>query len=941
MKRVLISLLLILPLISLAIGCEKAPEQTDTEAEPAPPPEVIEVIEDVTVLFTGNTCGGLDGGFDYSALCELKNEILTYNENVLLVDLGGFANCLPTNSNNLMEATLSLMSAVGYDLAVAADSEFVMGVDTLLSASENVGLPFVSANFIDTAADKSAFEPYKIFDIGERKIAFVGVSAPTLIPLGFIDKDGVVKYSFCEADLYERVQGAVDSALGEGAELVILLSNLGNEASDTDFTVSKLISNTNGIDAVLDGMTSSDNKNELFENSQGVKVPLFAPNSEQGFAGCLELSANGDINARYIDAFEGSDTNIAALVNELKAEFEAERTKTIAKSDSELIAVAPETDITVINTSETNLGNLIADAYKYASGADVTIVSSGEIACGIPAGDINVDSILCVIDGGATLNLVRANGSELLDCLEIAYNKLPEASLEFLSLSGITLTIDMNKAPTVITDENGVFSGIDGERRVTDVVIGGEPLDVSKTYLIAYSSEAPHSLTGIFDDNAFVFKKSIKATAAIAAYLCDSLGGAIGEGYSHLYGEDRIRKIPLGEKEPPKSTSDLPQIYITTKGNAAIKRTSYISCAITIHDPTGVYSDIYDEVSTIKIRGNSTSVGEKAPYNIKFESKQDVLGLGTGKKWNLLANMYDKTQFRNMLAFEFADAIGVNYVSSSRFAEVYVNGEYRGMYQICEPIGASPTRVDIDLSNNEYLLELEPRVGYSNDYHIIAPYTGYIFGYNEPEKPTADQQEWLKEFLKKVETALYSGNYETVKKYIDVESFARNYIVQELFKQVDYNTSSTRFYVKDGKLYEGPIWDFDLSSGNCSFYYYPAYNNDTTTRLSYQGRYTVGIYNIYLFRYSEFKELVALLYKELQPNIVNLYEANELGQSRIDELLSKYQADIDRNNTIWSTKERSNLYEHVPVDGTYEGEINYLRDWLKNRNEWLYDYYCK
>jgi len=74
--------------------------------------------------------------------------------------------------------------------------------------------------------------------------------------------------------------------------------------------------------------------------------------------------------------------------------------------------------------------------------------------------------------------------------------------------------------------------------------------------------------------------------------------------------------------------------------------------------------------------------------------------------------------------------------------------------------------------------------------------------------------------------------------------------------------------------------------------------------------------------------------------IVNLYEDNELGRSRIGAWLDEYREDIDRNNEIWSTAVRHSSYEHSPVDGTYDGEIEYLRDWLKNRNQWLLDYYC-
>lgn len=399
---------------------------------------------------------------------------------------------------------------------------------------------------------------------------------------------------------------------------------------------------------------------------------------------------------------------------------------------------------------------------------------------------------------------------------------------------------------------------------------------------------------------------------------------------------------PPEESDPalPAAPNGIPAVFITTAPDTEITRSGYVDCAIAVVDPTGTYETVSDEESTIKVRGNSSSQGEKKPYNFKFSSKQELLGLGKGKKWALLSNMYDKTQLRNLLSFEFARDIGMPYMQQSAFVEVYLNGEYRGLYQLCEPVDVDETKVDIDKDGNEALLEIEPRAGYSNDHWITSPRYKLLLGFNEPEEPTDEQRTYYKEFLGLAEDAMASGDYARLCEYVDVESFANAYIVQELFKQLDYNTSSTRFYIKEGRLYEGPVWDFDLSSGNCSRGLYPEYHNKDTTGISWQGIHCVGLWNQYLFRFDEFKQLVSDRLMELQPVIVNLYENNELGRSRIDTWLVEYREDIDRNNELWSTAVRHSPYEHSPVDGTYNSEIGYLRDWLRNRNQWLLDYYC-
>ena len=610
----------------------------------------------------------------------------------------------------------------------------------------------------------------------------------------------------------------------------------------------------------------------------------------------------------------------------------------VGHSEYDLVAEDSATQKRLLSVAQTNLGNLCADAYRSATGADVAIVCASEIGDGIPRGDITVGDLYAAIPLECDLITVYATGAEILNFLEAAYQHLPRASSDFAHLSGITLVLDSNGTASVITDETGAFAGIEGDRRVTDVRIGDIPLLAEETYTVTYSGAFSYHIGSILEDNAFVSETAVSNRGAVMAYIADSLSGAVGEDYKNPFGDERIRVIPLGQTEAAAATSMLPQVYIVT--DEVIKRRSYVGCTITVHDPKGVYDDVYDTESTVKIRGHSTSGGEKAPYNIKFGSKVELFGLGKSKKWNLLANLYDKTQLRNTLAYTFAQDIGLDYTSNSCFAEVYLNGEYRGIYQICEPVDVSKTQVDLDTENNEYLLELEPYAGYSNPYCVTTPVLKMVLGYNEPEEPTAEQRTWLKTFMTDAENAILSGDYNRVKEYVDVDSFARCYIVQELFKNVDYSVSSTRFYVKGNKLYEGPVWDFDLSSGNCSSSYYKPYNNVDTTGLSYEGLYCVSLFNQHLFRYEEFRQLVSDLYEEYQPQIVNLYCDNGLGKSRIDSLLSGYREAIDRNYTLWSTKKAYNLYEHRPVDGTYDGEIAYLKNWLQKRNEWLYAHYC-
>jgi len=665
----------------------------------------------------------------------------------------------------------------------------------------------------------------------------------------------------------------------------------------------------------------------LLFGCQGEDIPFSEGNKtgEEG-VGTENLPTTDDITGEAPKTAVPATEEVTRETEEPSAP-EIDKDVIAAVSTYDLIISDPDTNAPVYMRNGTNLGELCADAFRNATGSDISFVFAFELKGNIPAGSIRGKDIMNAFEQNVPLMTTEATGKEILDCLELAYSLLPEDHPYYIHPSGITFSVDMNMIPTVPITEG----------RIKDVRVNGEEISEEKVYSLSFSQSIPEEFLDIMANSTVTPLEGAYTHIAILSYMSDALGSDLKEEYSDLFGK-AAKVIPLGREEAVDTDRRLPQIFITAE--ASIKRSSYSDCLITIHDPTGAYGDIFDEGASIKVRGHSTSSGKKEPYNFKFSEKQELLGLGKSKKWCLLANLYDKTQLRNMLALDFADGIGLHYVSRSRFAEVYLNGEYCGLYQLCEPVDTGSSGVDIDTKKNEFLLELEPYAGYENPYYITAPKTGLILGFNDPEPPTSEQRSWLKSFLINAENALVSNDYEKVKEYFDVVSFAKSYIVQELFKNVDYFTSSTRFYVKDGKLYEGPVWDFDLSSGNCRSSVYPLYNNADGSGLSYEGIYCMSLFNKYLFKYDEFKALVSDIYKDMRPLIINLYSENELGRSVIDRIVEEHISEIERNNELWSTRTTFSSYEHRPVDGTYSGEIGYLKDWLKARDEWLFEYHC-
>ena len=265
-------------------------------------------------------------------------------------------------------------------------------------------------------------------------------------------------------------------------------------------------------------------------------------------------------------------------------------------------------------------------------------------------------------------------------------------------------------------------------------------------------------------------------------------------------------------------------------------------------------------LDSIKGRGNSTWNHAKKPYNIKLDKKTDLFGMGKNKSWCLLASATEPSMIRNPLVYDFAYNIGVETTGFSHYTNLYLNGEYAGLYILTEKVDVGENRVDIydlegatedvnskdldeyklagkqnsqtwgtikyaNIPNNPdeitggYLLELEKIYRYVNEASGFITDKGQAVVVKTPEYASKAQVEYISSYYQDFEDALYSATgYNSKGKhysyYIDVDSLARMYIIQE-FTAIFDGCSSSFFLWKDvgGKLTAGPAWDYDGSLG--------------------------------------------------------------------------------------------------------------------------------
>lgn len=403
---------------------------------------------------------------------------------------------------------------------------------------------------------------------------------------------------------------------------------------------------------------------------------------------------------------------------------------------------------------------------------------------------------------------------------------------------------------------------------------------------------------------------------------------------------------------------DAPIFEIFTQDYAQIlSKTQPVPCTLSISNARTEYC-ASNLVADIRGRGTSTWTMPKKSYRVSFETAQSLFGSEyTATDWTLINNYADKSLSRNALAQEMAARFeDISYASTYQFVEVFLNHEYMGVYLLCDQIEAGEGRVDVENTyaadgNNDYFIELN---GHSSSggtegvdcfrlsdnyyyYSIVPPYAEH------PSYNPDVHLNYIKNYMNSCLSAVKSGNWNNICSLIDVNSFADAYLIEELFANVDCGW--TDFYFtkkKDGKLFAGPVWDFDISSGNDNY----AMGNaetcppDETLYVAKDNPWYKELCAI-----PQFKQLVAdklLHYQTTIEEVIALVDTqpNTSTTSRTG-FYSLYRFAFNRNFERWDILNTQLGQEpnDLAAIHTVKGQLDYLRNWLTARYEYLCEQY--
>lgn len=461
---------------------------------------------ETVILYTNDTHCAIEG---YPAIAAYRAELIAQGKNVVLVDAGDAIQGEIIGSLTEGEAVVDLMNAAGYDYAVPGNHEFDYGMEVLLDLAQNKAeYTYISSNFYHLPTIDPVFAPYAIENFGDYQIAFVGISTPDTVtsssPDYFKDENGNFIYGFpkypggmTNEALYENVQESVDSAIAEGADIVVAVGHTGILGSTDGWKSSDIIANTDGIDYFIDGHSHETIEGDVHKNKNNEDVILASTGEKFANFGVLTIS-EGDAETELIST---DSVDVAGMSDKAKSAYNTVKAKVdgynddiaylyekIGTSEAELI-IYDDDGNRIVRCQETNAGDFVADAYRAVTGADVAIVNGGGIRAEVEIGDVSRKTLMNVNSFNNDMCVLEVTGQQLIDVLEHGARECPELIGGFFQVSGITFEIHTYRETPVITDQLDNFIGLDGskERRVENVLVGGEPIDLAATYTLAGS----------------------------------------------------------------------------------------------------------------------------------------------------------------------------------------------------------------------------------------------------------------------------------------------------------------------------------------------------------------------------------------------------------------------------------------------------------------------
>jgi len=356
---------------------------------------------------------------------------------------------------------------------------------------------------------------------------------------------------------------------------------------------------------------------------------------------------------------------------------------------------------------------------------------------------------------------------------------------------------------------------------------------------------------------------------------------------------------------------------------------------------------------SIRLRGNSTVDQKKKPYRIKFSGPVALFGDTAAKSWVLLANFYDGTFALNAMAFELGKRLELKYTNKAWFVDLYINNQYKGIYQLTEQIQSHKGRVDIKETQKGWIAEFDYHAPASDE--CLSAFTTGSNRYNlttfikSPElddtsftkDPTdSTQLRFVKTDIMNLVNKMSENGFPTngYRDLIDLESFAKYVLIQLVMDNFDFNSKtqqgglpgSNYIYRKDttSRIHAGPLWDFDLAAGVTTNGFPKHYNTYKDPVAPTSQNYSHAFYKR-LWEDPVFKAK----YKKIWDKCKDQFQSMS---TFIDQVKTQVEGSITgKGNNIWANNSMMSFQDVALTQQQFNTEISGLKTWWTNRLDYV------
>ncbi|MBP5258790.1 MAG: bifunctional metallophosphatase/5'-nucleotidase [Prevotella sp.] len=478
----------------------------------------------IVILFENDAHGNIDG---YPKIAGLRDAIAQADTAwTALVSNGDYLSGGVACTLNKGRYIADIISSANYDVVTLGNHEYDFGMPRLLELLPRMTTSVVCANLHKYQDDIPMLQPFVIKSFGNKRVAFVGVNTPESMSsesYSFFDDEGKQLYDLKTDQVYELVQMSVNKARSLGADYVVVLAHLGEDDNETGITSFGLAAATRDIDAILDGHTHHVVINKYINDLDGKPVPVAQTGTQFANYGKLLITPDGRFIPSLIPASENNYVSMVVdeTVNSVKNQMEQETKRVICTSDFELTINDADGNRQVRN-GETNLANIVTDAYREALDADIGIQNGGGIRNSIKSGVITYGDVINALPFDNCMQKLEMTGSAIVSMLQEHIQMLPAENGSFLQVSGMRFTI--HRGSRTISDVE-----------VLDKATGKyQPIDPARVYTVGTIDYI--AVAGLAKDYKKISGAKINYFDVVAKYLEKYSGGKVDDIYAKPQG---------------------------------------------------------------------------------------------------------------------------------------------------------------------------------------------------------------------------------------------------------------------------------------------------------------------------------------------------------------------------------------------------------------------